>query len=260
MRWNHLSILGFDPANSSVLLGRLPKDVDLTEELVGGFAGIREETSFLPKSFKRRSSGLYLSKKLSYLGDFLRCALHHDPSCDGIAIEYRALGIAILVLGTGFAKELFEGQDGRLGIHFPKFDDFEIACLARKRFNDVFDDLMIARRGPGNDVVGLWIQSQVDVSLPRELSLQDIHRRLWIRATDVVTAHCYLLCRCSRRLAIHRLNVDLGHNITKLLKLVGTPGCIERRAKRVGRNAKIVRNIRPILEPHERTSNSKKLF
>ena len=148
---------------------------------------------------------------------------HNSPS-DRISVENRSLGSAVFVFSARFPEELFEGHDRRLGIHFPKVDDLEIAGLAREGFDDLFDGFVIGRSGPGDDIVGFWVQSQVDICLARELRLQHIHRCLWVGASNVVAPHSDLFGRRRRALAIGLLDIDLGHEVPEFLQLVRGSG------------------------------------
>ena len=121
--------------------------------------------------------------------------MDHDPPSNGIAIEYGAFGRSFFVLGTRLTKEFFERQNRSLGVHFPKLDDFKIAALTSQRLDDLIDGLVITRGSPGDDVIGLGVESQIDVGLSGELRLQYIHGRLGIRATNIVAANGNLFGR-----------------------------------------------------------------
>ena len=186
--------------------------------------------------------------------------MDHDSSSDRIAVENGSLGCAVFVFSARFPEELLEGHDRRLGIHFPKVDHFEIAGLAREGFDDLFDGLVVGRSGPSDDVVGLRVQSQVDICLPGELRLQDVHRCLWVGASDVVAPNRDLLGRGRGGFAIGLLDVDLGYKIAEFLKLVRGSRRVEGRSKRVGRDAQIFGDIRVFLEPQKGPCNPEKLL
>ncbi len=119
---------------------------------------------------------------------------------------------------------------------------------------------MVRGGGSQDDLVRLWIQSQIDIGLTSKEGLEYGFGGFRIRAHNIVGPNNWLLLRSCRGGRTVRFGVQLPNQILKLLQFVrrtrskdGVPKCIHR-------NADIIRLVFELFQPEMRSCHRQNLF